>query len=95
LGEEIYLFSIVTLKVYKEVDGEVDKKWYRVQNPDEVIALEICSGDTINIDGIGKLEVFGVDYESRPQGRNPFQSLIVTCGIAGSFITIGGKQVAI
>lgn len=75
------LLYVVTLKVYEEIDGEIQKKWYRVQNAKNVLDMDICSRDTINIKGIGKLEVLGVHYQERNSERNPYKSMEITCGI--------------
>ena len=72
---------VVTIKVYKEVADEINKSWYRVQNSKEVMDLNIYSGDVMNIDGIGRLEVLGVQYKSRENCKNPYKSLELTCGM--------------
>jgi hypothetical protein len=71
------------LKVYEEeLEGDtVNKKWYRVKNAEDVLGMEICSGDTLNIKGLGELEVFGVFYEFKDEGKNPYRSLEITCGM--------------
>jgi hypothetical protein len=66
--------------VYEDFGGDIDKRWYRIKNGEEVMKLEICSGDTINIDGIGKLEVYGVYYKKDTESKNAYHSLEITCG---------------
>jgi hypothetical protein len=73
---------IVTLKVYGETDekGNVEKAWYKVKNGQEVYDMELCTGDKMEIQGIGNLEILGIYYLSEETGKNPYRSLEVTCG---------------
>lgn len=76
------LHNVVSLKVWKEdSEGNINKQWYKVKNGAEVIEMELCSGDILLIDGIGKLEIFGLNYYSNETGKNPFRSLDISCGI--------------
>lgn len=75
---------VVTLKVYREVDGDLEKEWYRVKNGEEVIALDITSGDIMNIDGIGSLEVYGLQFQQSNRDNNPYKALTISCGVVAS-----------
>jgi hypothetical protein len=70
------------MKVYKEdKDGNViDRQWYKIKNAKQVLAMDLCSGDKLEIDGIGTLEIFGILY-NKDDGKNPYESLEITCGL--------------
>lgn len=77
------LLYVVTLKVWNEdtEDGIPQKKYYKVKNSEEVLDMELCSGDILLIDGIGKLEILGLHYRNEETGKNPYHSLEITCGL--------------
>lgn len=77
------LLYVVTLKVWKEdSEGNVlDRQWFKVKNAEEVLDMELCSGDKLLIDGIGNLEILGLHYRSEEYGINPYASLEITCGL--------------
>jgi hypothetical protein len=76
------LIQKVSLKVWKEDSvGNMDKEWYKVKNGSDVLKLDLCSGDKLFIDGIGYLEICGLDYESKRTGENPYESLTIICGL--------------
>ena len=76
------LLVVVSLKVWNEdLEGNISRNWYKIKNGSEVIAMELCSGDRLLIDGIGNLEIIGLHYKSKETGENPYQSLEITCGL--------------
>lgn len=79
------LLTVVSLKVWIEDDvGGISNKWYKVKNGNEVIELDLCSGDKLLIDGIGNLEILGLHYKSEETGKNPYRALEITCGLITS-----------
>lgn len=75
------MLQIVSMKVWSEdEDGEITNKWYRIQNAEEVLDAELCSGDRLEIEGIGNLEILGVRYDHET-GKNPYRSLEIICGL--------------
>lgn len=81
------MLHVVSMKVYDEDDnGVIDKQWYKIKNGEEVINMELCSGDQLLIDGIGKLEIIGLYYKSIADGEHPFRSLEITCMSLGQII---------
>lgn len=76
------MITVVSLKVYTEdKDGNISNKWYKVKNGNDIIEIDLCSGDRLLIDGIGNLEVLGLHYKSEETGKNPYRSLEITCGL--------------
>jgi hypothetical protein len=76
------LIQNVSLKVWKEdSEGNMSNKWYKVKNSSDVIKMELCSGDKLLIDGIGYLEICGLDYRSATTGEYPYESLTIICGL--------------
>lgn len=75
------MHKVVTLKVWSEPVDKVMSKYYRVQNSEEVIEMDIASGDILNIDGIGRLEILSVRYAESDEERNPYMALELTCGL--------------
>jgi hypothetical protein len=74
------VLHIVSMKVYRENEnGDIDKKWYKIKNGEEVLKMELCTGDQLIINGIGKLEIIGLYYNSQETGSHPFRSLEITC----------------
>jgi hypothetical protein len=70
------------MKVYGEDEyGDLEKTWYKIKNGEEVLDMELCSGDRLLIDGIGNLEILGLLYKSEETGKNPYRSLEITCGL--------------
>lgn len=76
------LLTVVSLKVWTEDrDGNIFSSWYKIKNGNDVIEMELCSGDKLLIDGIGNLEILGLHYKSEETGKNPYRSLEITCGL--------------
>lgn len=70
------------MKVWREdEEGLPTSKWYKIKNAKEVIEMELCSGDKLEINGIGKLEILGLYYKNIATGEHPYQSLEITCGL--------------
>lgn len=81
------MLTVVSMKVWREdEEGLPVAKWYKIKNGKEVIDMELCSGDKLLIDGIGKLEILGLYYKNIETGDNPFHSLEITCGLLTSEI---------
>jgi hypothetical protein len=70
------------MKVYGiDENGDDERQWYKIKNGEEVLNMELCSGDKILIDGIGNLEILGLHYKSEETGTHPYKSLEITCGL--------------
>lgn len=76
------MYNIVSLKVWTEDNnGNLHNQWYKVQNGEEIIDMDLCSGDKLLIDGIGNLEILGLHYRNEKDGIHPYHSLVITCGL--------------
>jgi hypothetical protein len=72
-----------TLKVYTGYDideGKMKREQYKIKNAKGVIDMNLRSGDTLLIDGIGRLEIYQVVTQIETVGKNPYRHLEIVAG---------------